>query len=157
MAYPTIKRLLLHTYCPVNLKNLFECYKILRLRGLQNTESVAFLNCVDCDFVFRDSRVATTSFSQRQVQWPVGKGPEARVRHRGMGRHVQVRGGALQDPAGAAGMCRALRWWSPLGGGTRGGTTRAKTPRTPTETHPELPKHPKNHTECLEHLANHDS
>ena len=39
VAYPTIKRLLLHKYCAVNLKNLFECCKILRLRGLQNTES----------------------------------------------------------------------------------------------------------------------
>ena len=43
-AYPTVKRLLSHTLCAINLQNLFECHGILQRRLPQNTESVALPN-----------------------------------------------------------------------------------------------------------------
>ena len=48
VAYPTVKRLLIHTLCAMNLQKYFECHGILQLRWSQNTESVAFLSCVAC-------------------------------------------------------------------------------------------------------------
>ena len=48
MAYPIIKRLLIHTSIVTKPTKLFYHHEILRLRDLQNTGNMAFPLCVEC-------------------------------------------------------------------------------------------------------------
>ena len=48
VAYPIIKRLLIHTPIVMKTTNLFHHHAILCVRGLQSTENMAYPICVDC-------------------------------------------------------------------------------------------------------------